>query len=82
MEALEELEGSKIVDWVGSSCEKLEESIYSCDANRTYRGFSNGACKKQYYLFDNNGEKLPTTWEEKALDKYRFIVKKLHKIPN
>lgn len=41
------IEGLKIVDWVGSSCVKLEESIYSYDkTNINCGGYSNSACKK------------------------------------
>lgn len=53
LEALEEMvipiEGSKIVNWVDSSYDKLKEAMHSRDAtNETFVGCScsNGSCQK------------------------------------
>lgn len=78
-------EGLRIVEWVSSSCGKLEESIYSCDiTNGTCEGCFNGACKNIYIYSSiiKKEEKLSSGWEKEVPNEYRFTVKNSRKISN
>lgn len=61
----------EIVDWVYSSCSKLEESMCPCDANEICGEYSNNGILRLL----KKRLKLEVLWEEEAPDEYGPIVK-------